>query len=181
MSDCRASVEVILVEYRHWYCQPDFWQRHTKAYRLLSLFLRYLPIQKCSVIILGENCTRLPRLKEADERWSGYHQSSFGCCGHLVGDVDNVSITLISAPWRHRGYSPLLQRRRPLVSQSPFAESVRVGVGSRWVVVQYEHVRFFISLSLQRSYVLIMGPAFDGTLRFEWCVSIFNRSAKKQF
>ena len=148
---------------------------HTKAYRLFSPFL---PIQKHSVIILGENCTRLPRLKEADERWSGYHQSSFGCCGHLVGDVDNVSITLISAPWRHRGYSPLL---RPLVSQSPFSESVRVGVGSRWVVVQYEHVRFLISLLLQRSYVLIMGPAFDGTLKFEWCVSIFNRSAKKQF
>ena len=38
------------------------------AYRLFSLFLLYLPIQKHSVIILGENCTRLPGLKEADER-----------------------------------------------------------------------------------------------------------------
>ena len=38
------------------------------TYRLFSLFLLYLPIQKHSVIILGENCTRLPELKEADER-----------------------------------------------------------------------------------------------------------------
>ena len=116
-------------------------------------------------------------------------QISFGCCGHFIGDVDNVSITLISAPWWHRWYSPLLQWGWPLVSQSLFAESVRVGVGmSRCTIVlwrdsiwQYEHVIFLISLSLQCSYVLIMGPAFDGTLVFKRCVSIFNHSAKIPF
>ena len=155
--------------------------KHT-AYSLRS-FSIYLS-KNTQLSLLGENCTHLPGLKEADRRWSGYHQSLFGCCGHFVGDVDNVNITLISALRWHGWYSPLLQWRQLLVSpmfHKVHSQRVSVGVGSCWVIVQYEHVRFLTSLLLLRSYVLIMGPAFDGTLVFEQCISIFNHSAKKPF